>query len=138
MGSSVISRRWGLFINYLSIIMILVIFYMIKFNYYSKIYLVLEAVPVIMLLLSFSRVFGKSGLWKLTHSNKKELDERELLVLYKATSLSYGIFIVVTLVIIYTFALVQKGPIDVMLAAALLYFAHTLPAAIIVCRVKQV
>jgi len=43
---------------------------------------------------------------------------------------SYSIFSIVTLIIIYGFAVVEQGPIDVVIAACLLYLAHTLPAAI--------
>jgi len=131
-------RRIGLLINYSGIILILVIYYVIKNGNIPKIYLLLEVVPLIVVFISFSIVFGRTGLWRLIHHYHRELDERELQVVYKATSLSYGVFIIVTLIIIYTYAVIQKGPIDVMMAAALLYFAHTLPAAIIACQEKRV
>ena len=67
----------------------------------------------------------------MTHTSSKKLDERELQVVYKATTFSYTIFTVACLVIIYSFNLTGIGSIDVVLAASLLYFAHTLPAAII-------
>jgi hypothetical protein len=132
------TQRLNLGINYLSIVLILAVFYIIKNTEISKIYLLAEIVPLSLAVWSFIQVFGNTGFWKLTHSFKRELDERELQLLYKATSLSYGFFIIVTLIIIYAYALVQKDPIDVVLAAALLYFAHTLPAAIIACRDKLV
>ena len=115
-----------------------ILFYIIKNSNVSKLYLLLEIIPVITVIWSFSKVFGRTGFWKLTHPYKRELDERELQLVYKATSLSYGVFVIVTLIIIYAYALFLKGPIDVLLAAALLYFAHTLPAAIIACKKKQV
>jgi len=138
MGNSVKSRQIGLIINYISIVLILVIFYLSKNGNIPKIYLFLEIIPITIAIYSFIKVFGKTGIWNITHHNEKKLDERELKVVYKATSNAYGIFTIVTLIIIYAYALIKIGPIDVMLAAALLYFAHTLPAAIITCREKQV
>lgn len=138
MNKSFKIQRLNLLINYFSIILILAIFYIVRNSDTSRLYLVLEVIPASLVVWTFIKVFGKTGFWKLTHPYKRELDERELQLVYKATSLSYGIFIIITLIIIYSYALVQKGPIDVVLAAALLYFAHTLPAAIIASKKKLV
>jgi len=138
MNKNVIRQRLNLVINYLSIILILVIFYVIKNSEISRFYLLLEIMPVILVIVSFSKVFGKTGFWKLAHPHKDELDERELLLVYKATSMSYGIFSSVALIVIYCYALFLKGPIDVVLAAALLYVAHTLPAAILACKSRLI
>lgn len=138
MTNEVIKQRMNLILNYLSILIILVLFYTIRNSDLSRLYLFLEILPLGLVIWSFYQVFGKTGFWKLTHPYKKQLDERELQLLYKATTLSYGIFVIVTLIIIYIYALLEKGPIDVVLAAALLYFAHTLPAAIIACKKRLI
>ena len=44
---------------------------------------------------------------------------------------SYSVFTIVTMLIIYAFAVIEKGPIDVVVAAGLLYFAHILPTALL-------
>ena len=134
MNKNVIKQRLNLVLNYLSLLIILVIFYAIKNSDISRSFLLLEIVPIVLLVWSFINVFSKTGFWKLAHPHKSELDERELLLVYKATSMSYGIFSTVTLLVIYCYAIFLKGPIDVVLAAALLYIAHTLPAAILACK----
>ena len=125
------SRRSSVILNYLSIILILIIFYLVKLLGISKIYLLFEIIPMVVLIMSFKSAFLNTNFWKMTHTSSKKLDERELQVVYKATTFSYTIFTILCLIIIYTFHLTGIGSIDVVLAAALLYFAHTLPAAII-------
>jgi len=130
------SRRSGVIINYLSIILILIIFYLVKFLGINKIYLLIELIPIALLIMTFKSAFLVTNFWKLTHTSSRKLDERELQIVYKATTFSYTIFTILCLIIIYTFHLTGIGSIDVVLAAALLYFAHTLPAAIIVFTEK--
>ncbi|MCF7920901.1 MAG: hypothetical protein K9N06_13425 [Candidatus Cloacimonetes bacterium] len=104
----------------------------------SKSYLIFEILPVTGIMVSFKNVFGKSKLWQLTHSTFQALDERETELVYRATTISYSIFAIVTLILIYLFYLGGLGAIDVVLAAFLLYLAHTLPAAIIAWNQKVV
>jgi len=131
MNSPKKSRRSSVILNYLSIILILIIFYLVKLLGISKIYLLFEIIPIVILIITFKSAFLNTNFWKMTHTSSKKLDERELQVVYKATTFSYTIFTILCLIIIYTFHLTGIGSIDVVLAAALLYFAHTLPAAII-------
>ena len=131
MNSPKKSRRSVVILNYLSIILILIIFYLIKSLGINKIYLLIEVIPIVVLIMSFKSAFLTTNFWKMTHTSSKNLDERELQVVYKATTFSYTIFTVACLIIIYAFNLTGLGSIDVVLAACLLYFAHTLPAVII-------
>ena len=131
-------RRISVIINYFSILLILTIFYIIKLGLLNKAFLTLEIIPLITIIISFRNAFGKTNLWKMTHSSFKNLDEREVQVVYKATSISYSLFVIITLVIIYTFILIGMGNIDALLAAGFLYVAHTLPAAIIAWNEKEV
>ena len=131
MNSPKKSRRSSVILNYLSIILILIIFYLVKLLGISKIYLLFEIIPIVILIITFKSAFLNTNFWKMTHTSSKKLDERELQVVYKATTFSYTIFTILCLIIIYTFHLTGIGSIDVVLAVALLYFAHTLPAAII-------
>lgn len=79
-----------------------------------------------------------TGLWKHIHKKSKYLDEREAMVLTKAVRLSYTIFVVTVMLIIYAFAVIEKGPIDVVIAGSLIYIAHILPAAIIAWSEKEI
>jgi len=118
-------------INYVSLIFILAIFYIVKILDCNKIFLLLEIVPLIAMIISFNFAFNKSGLWKLVHKSQKKLDERELQIVYKAVKYSYTMFVIISLVLIYIFAVAEGRPIDVLLAASLIYLAHTLPATVI-------
>ncbi len=130
------SRRAKVILNYLSIIFILIIFYLIKLLGINKSYLLFELIPIVILIMSFKSAFLITNFWKMTHTSSKNLDERELQIVYKATTCSYTIFTIVCLILIYLFNLTGLGSIDVVLAASLLYFAHTLPAAIIIFTEK--
>jgi len=131
-------RRAIVILNYLSIILILIIFYLIKLLGINKTYLLIEIIPIVVFIITFKYAFLSTNLWKMTHASFKKLDEREVQVVYKATSISYSLFVIITLVIIYTFIFIGMGNIDVLLAAGLLYIAHTLPAAIIAWNEKEV
>ena len=65
----------------------------------------------------------------MVHTSSKNLDERELKVVMNALKHAYTIFTIFSLLLIYAFAIADSQPIDVLLAAGLLYLAHILPAA---------
>ncbi|MEA2104282.1 MAG: hypothetical protein U9P79_06550 [Candidatus Cloacimonadota bacterium] len=136
MSSSKMKPRSAVLINYFCIIIALILFYGIKYAGFSKIFLLLEIIPLICLIISFRIAFSTSNLWKLTHSSFRKLDEREIQIVYKATTYSYSIFTILCLVLIYTFYLLGFPIIDVVLAGSLLYIAHILPASIIVWNEK--
>ena len=125
------NRKLWIVVNYLSIILVLGIFYICKYYDLPTFALVGGAVSLILLIFSFVKVFIKTQLWKLAHTSDKNLDERQLQVMLSSLRYSYSAFTIITLVIIYGFAVAGQGPIDVVIAACLLYFAHTLPAAIV-------
>jgi len=118
-------------INYVSLILMLVIFYAVQWLGFNKIFIIIEVIPLLAIIISFNIAFNKSGLWKLIHKSQKTLDERELQIVHKAIKYSYSIFVIISLALIYLFAVAEGNPIDVLLAASLIYLAHTLPAAVI-------
>ncbi len=132
------SRKLWIMINYLSIILILSFFYAGKYYDWPALVLVCEAASVLLFVVSFVKVYIKARLWKITHTSDKNLDERQLQLMLSSLKYSYSIFTIITLVIIYGFAVAQKGPIDVVMAAFLLYLAHSLPAAIIGWKEKVI
>ena len=136
MSASKINHKGSIFIHYLCLVIILIIFYSVKSMGLPKLYLLLEIIPIIGLVMSFRKAFGISNLWKLTHTSYKKLDEREMQLVFKATTYSYSIFTIICLVIIYTFNLIGLAIIDVIMAACLLYIAHILPASIIAWNEK--
>jgi hypothetical protein len=130
--------RQALVINYLSFIIFLSLFYLVRHGVFHRIYILANLLPLAGIIASFHVAFGKSQLWKLTHSVFGKLDERETELVFRATTISYSIFSIICLVMIYVFSLIGLGAIDVLLAAFLLYLAHSLPAAIIAWNQKVV
>lgn len=131
------SRRLAVLINYFSIIVILALFYIVRLGILKTVFIAFEIIPLIAILLSFRHAFVKTDLWKMTHASYKKLDEREIQVVFKATSISYSLFAIATLVIIYIFILSGLGQIDALLAVCLLYIAHILPGSVIAWNEKN-
>ncbi len=131
-------RRIGLLINFTSIISFIVVFEILKKSGPGVYLFIIESVLAGVAIVSFVYVFVKTGLWKITHTRFEKLDEREIQIFTNSLRYSYSIFVITTLVIIYTYALVAQGPIDVVIAAGLLYIAHTLPAAILAWTAKTI
>ena len=125
------NRKLWIIVNYLSIILILSFFYSGKYYDWPVLVIVFETASIIMLIFSFIKVFIKTQLWKMTHTSDKNLDERQLQVMLNSVKYSYGAFTIIVLVIVYGFAIAERGPIDIEIAACLLYIAHTLPSVIV-------
>jgi len=132
------NRRIWIVINYMSVICILTIFYAGKNLEWPPYVLISGIVAIIVFVFSFIQVFIGTSLWKMVHASDEILDERQIKVVLSSLKYSYRTFTIVCLAIIYGFAVVQQGPIDVVLASCLLYFAHTLPAIIIGWLEKEV
>jgi hypothetical protein len=131
-------RRFWVVMNYTSLVIILSVFYCLHNTPASKLWLIAEILPLGILIYSHRKAYGKTNLWKLTHSPGSQLDERELQVVYQAVSVSYVAFVVVVLLLVYGFALVDRGPVDILLAGALLYLAHILPASFLAWNQKWI
>ena len=124
-------RQFWVIINYLSIFLILAFFYYGKSCGWNCTFTFAISIVAFVFILSFIYAFSKTGLWKLVHTSTKKLDERQIQIVHRALQISYSIFVIFVLLIIYLYAIVENGPIDVVVAACLLYLSHTLPAAIV-------
>lgn len=124
-------NRFWILLHYFSLIAVLVFYYSGKYLHWPIVTVIFEIGFLVILLISFFRVFIKTKFWKMVHTSSKNLDEREILAVLNGLKSSYSIFTVTCLIIIYTFALIGYHRIDVLLAGALLLLAHTLPAAIV-------
>ena len=125
------NRRIWIVINYLSIVFILSFFYTGKYFNWPLLIIVGQTASILLLIGSSFLLFSRTPLWKMSHSPNDNLDERQLKVVLISLKYSYSIFTIVVLLLVYGFALAEHGPIDVVVAACLLYFAHTLPSAIV-------
>jgi len=124
------NRVW-ITLNYLSLFAVLTFFYTGKNFQWPIIFIIIEIGSITILLFSFFKAFIKTKFWRMVHTKSKNLDEREKNVVLNSLKYAYSIFTIICLIIIYAFAVAEFHPIDVVLAGALLYFAHTLPAAIV-------
>lgn len=123
--------RSAVVINYLSLIIVLAVFYIVRELDITKWFLLIEIIPLIIMRISFNTAYHKSGLWKMIHKSQKTLDEREIQILHRAIRMSYNIFVILVLLLILIFAIIDLRPIDVVLMVCLGYISHTLPAAVI-------
>jgi len=128
-------NRSAVIINYISVLMMLFIFYAVQWLGLSRVLFIVEIIPLIALIISFNFAFNRTGLWKFIHKSQRRLDEREIQILHKAIRMSYNIFVILCLLLILIFAVLEGSPIDVILMVSLGYLSHTLPAAVITfCR----
>ena len=132
------ARRFWVIMNYLSILLMLTFFYSGKAFGWNITFTIAIIIVAFVLILSFIYAYGITHLWKLVHTSSKKLDERQLQIVHRALQISYSIFVICCLLIIYFYAVLIQKPIDVVLAACLLYLSHTLPAAILAWSEKEV
>ena len=123
--------RLSLIVNFTSILLLIIVFEILKKTGPDNWLVFLEILFLAIAIVSFMYAFVMTGLYKFTHRKYSTLDEREVQVVNKALRYSYSIFTILVLVIIYVYAIFENGPIDVVIAAGLLYFAHMLPAGIL-------
>ena len=124
-------NRFWMVLNYLSLIVGMLLYYAVKIYNLPGYLIYYEIGFMAIFLFSLFKAFVKTKYWRIVHTSSKKLDEREMQVVLNAMKYAYGIFTIVCLVVIYSFAIAENQPIDILLAGALLYFAHTLPAAIV-------
>jgi len=135
-------RRSWVFVNYCSLLLLLIFWNVLPRLDVGDLFRLLSLVLFIPLIaISFVIVEVRTGLWMLVHRKPDDLDERELQNVLVALRYAYGIFAVICLVVIFTQAVVLPMEIvfvDVLLAASLLYFAHSLPASILAWTMREV
>lgn len=137
MRMSIKKRRIGVIINLLSLCSMVLIFEYCKIEQRDSAFIAIEIIPIIIFLVSFILTFIKTGLWGFIHKPLKKLDEREIALTSKSLRYAYGIFTVVTLILLL-FLAITNTPIDMVLVASLILFAHILPAAIIAWTEKEI
>jgi hypothetical protein len=91
------------------------------------------------LAVSFILIHVVTGLWRLTHTKVSNLDERQILVTHDALRHSYAIITILCLLALFWKSLFPgENPNLIIIFAALLYLAHTLPASVIAWRESEV
>jgi len=132
------TRRTQAVVNYAALIIMNIAFYFVyRGRTASHIYDAIGLISLIAVTVTFVPLHWKSGIWKLTHTKSKDLDERELSLTHWALSESYGWFAVICLVIMLALSLAgslntcPQYTISMPLVASLIYLSHTLPGTMI-------
>lgn len=137
MKKSIKNRRIGVIIILLSLFSMVLIFEYFKIKQRDSVFIAIEIIPIIIFLVSFIVTFIKTGLWGFIHKPLNKLDEREIALTSKSLRNAYSIFTVTTLILLLSLA-ITNTPIDVVLVASLILFAHILPAIYIAWSVKEI
>ena len=135
-GNFIINRKVGVILTLLSLCSMVIIFEFCKIKRSANLFIVTEIIAFIIFLVSFVLTYLKTGLWQFTHKALKKLDEREIALTSKSLRLAYAIFTVVILILLLSLA-ITNTPIDVVLVASLILFAHILPASFIAWTEKE-
>jgi len=131
-GLSKTARRLRIVINYASLVLLLILFYLGKhYLGWSSVLISALAAAFVLTLVTFISVHVRTGLWRLTHTKVEELDEREIQVTHESLRHSYSFLTIILAIIIFTMALIGKDVYSPLLPASLIYFAHTLPSSVI-------
>ena len=133
-------RRLHVILNYFCIIAIIVFFSIGKLYGWSNPILIVMGLIVVVGLFSFITLYIRTKIWKLVHTKIDKLDEREIQLTHESLRFSYGIFTVISLLVLLIFALTIKeyDSLLMIIFISLLYLAHTLPAAIIAWKQKDI
>ena len=122
--------------NYLSLIFIVITFQYLRDIEWSWVFVVSEVFFIVLFAISLYYSYVKTGTWSFVHRSLDKLDERELKIVGKTSNLAYAIFTVVALAIMLVLS-VTEWSINIVFTVALIYFAHILPASILVIKNRK-
>ncbi len=128
------SRRIFIVLNCYFLIMIPFCFFLsgrIGWNIYIIVGLIISLTATIF---TSNRVHFRTGLWKLVHTKSKDLDERQIQLTYWALQISYKIYSITSLTLLFAIALylvAESRPFLLILLHSMIFLAHSLPASVI-------
>jgi uncharacterized protein YqhQ len=137
--SSQTGRRAGVLINYACLALIAVLFYIGKYHGWSVPVYAGMVTALVVIVIGFARLYLRSDLWRLDHAKSEKLDEREIQLTLTSMKYAYGIFAIVSLLVVLALALLVNSHDSMLIVvfAVLLYLAHTLPSAVIAWTEKR-
>jgi len=133
---SIKRKKYGVVITFISLLSTVLIFEYGRIEHWSFVLRILQLVSLIVLVLSITFTYVKTGLWNFTHKPIEKLDEREVALTSKSLRLSYSIFSVLVLILLMYFSIAER-PLNIVLVVSLVLFAHLLPASVIIWLVKH-
>ena len=119
--------------NYLSLIFIVITFQYMRDIEWTWVFVTSEVFFVTLFIISFYFSYFKTGTWRFVHKSLDKLDERELKIVGTTSKLSYAIFTIIALAIMFILS-ITEWRINIIFTVALIYFAHILPASILVIK----
>ena len=132
-------RRAAVVLNYASVVAILVLFAFGQYRGWNTPLAVATIAIAAVAMMSFLMLHVKTHLWWLVHTKADNLDERQIQLTHESLRYSYGIFAIVTLlVLLYLGITHREDSLSIVVFASLLYLAHTLPASVIAWIEKEV
>ena len=132
-------RRLLVTVNYVSLAAVVLLVHAGRARGWNSALILGGVLPTAAVLVAtFVGVFLRTGLWRLAHASFEAIDERQAQVMYESVRLSYTVFAIVCVVVLFINAVAERGHIPILVAGALLYLAHTLPAAAVAWREKEV
>ncbi|MEA2031224.1 MAG: hypothetical protein U9N55_06485 [candidate division Zixibacteria bacterium] len=136
-------RRVGVLVNYSALVLLIAFFYTAERTHINVFWISGILVALFVVIASCLYVHGKTGLWRLVHTNIDNLDEREIQVVHISLRQSYSAFSIICLSIVLASELIEEfvsGVVDIPLLpifVGLLYLAHTLPSSLIAWTEKR-
>ena len=133
-------RRALVVLNYFVMFALIAVIYTGEMYGESTFIIVAAICLTLLTVLSFVFLHSRTRLWWLTHTKVENLDERQQGIAHESLRTSYSIFTVLSLALLFIIALATQeyDPNLIVLFAALLYLAHTLPGSILAWREKEV
>ncbi|MCD6565976.1 MAG: hypothetical protein J7K53_08525 [Bacteroidales bacterium] len=123
-------KKFGTILNLLSLIVIVLFFELVRLNNWNPQILVYEAIPFLVLLISYIKSFAKSGVWKFVHRSFNKLDENEKSLSLNAVRISYSLFTIFILAVLIIYHLLDIK-LNMILIASFIYLAHIMPAYVL-------
>ena len=142
-------RRILVILNFCFMTFFVVFFLRGEYSSWSLWLIIAVSLSFLIFFISIVILYGRTNLWKLTHSDTDDLDEREIYITHQAFRKSYQIFGVLSLILLffifftvrYSFLmLTPRGhySLGLILLMALNYLFNIIPAAILAWTQKAI
>lgn len=137
---SIQNRKIYVIINYICLLLILTLFYLGKYHGWSYLIFTGLAIFLIVNMVTFRILHLKTKLWNQFHSKDVQLDERQIKRTLESIKISYNIFAITCLVVIFiiSFMAGRHDSMIMLVYVSLIYFAHTLPSSILAWTEKEI
>ena len=124
-------KKFGTILNFSSLIIIVLFFELVKLNNWNPQILVYEAIPFLILLITYIQSFAKSGVWKFIHISFNNLEKDEETLRLNATRISYSLFTIFILAVLIIYHLLDLK-LNMIMISSFIYLAHIMPGYVIV------